>query len=303
MKQPDLLTQTINAITAAITERYRVDAAAPRSVVEELVRKSPDLMRVLTEAETLDAVRRTRPFKNVDKTARRRIYHQLRTYKRNTDALHEAIAALARSPRDATADQRALCDRICALHTSTRERLEDVDSFHAALLPHIRGAHTILDVGCGVHPLLFPFDHADLSSLEKYVAVDSDAVCVDAVRACARARALSLLTAVQWDLDTGWAPLQTAAGIGEFDVAFMFKLVPVIARQQRALLQTLAQTPAERWVVTVSTLSMTRRESIAKRELSVLRRFAALANRRLTAEFSVGEEAGAILEAERNPGV
>ena len=81
-----------------------------------------------------------------------------------------------------------------------------------------------------------------------------------------------------------------------FDLAFMLKLIPVIARQQRHLLTTLTAVPARRMLITATTEAMTRKQNIRKREERFLREFIELTGRGVQATFQVGSEFGFLLD-------
>jgi hypothetical protein len=195
----------------------------------------------------------------------------------------------ALGPQAAAAQRDAAALALVAAHKSTAERLPALDEFHRQLFAHVACPATVLDVGCGLYPLVFPFDGA-ASGVTRYVAVDRDPKAAAAVAAYARARGDGRVVAERWELQTGWDEVLGRSGLDGFDLALVLKMVPVIARQQRSLLTVLARTPATRWIVSGSRVSMTRRRSIERRERAVLHKFVASAGRRVEAEFVAGEE-------------
>ncbi len=52
---------------------------------------------------------------------------------------------------------RAICARIMAGHSSTRERLPLLDQFYATCLSGLPPLRSVLDLGCGLHPLSIPW--------------------------------------------------------------------------------------------------------------------------------------------------
>lgn len=92
------------------------------------------------------------------------------------------------------------------------------------------------------------------------------------------------------------SPYRREAWGERFDLALMLKLIPVIERQNPALLERLAAIPARRLLVTGSREAMTRREDISRRELASLRRFVLLTGRRVVARFDLPNEFGFFLE-------
>lgn len=290
------LDAAVNEIVSEIVADYRIDAAEARRLVEPELVGNPKLRAAVAAAPSPEKLRRTRAFRDAKKAAKRRVYQTLRQYKRaigQPRPLAELVAELAVAGGDA-ARREELTAAILASHASTRERLADRTEFDAGLLAMIGEPRTILDAGSGVYPLMFPFPAA--GALERYVAADRDPLCVEAIAAFGAARPEPRLTAVRWDLDQGWEPVRAAAAVERFEVAFLFKLVPVVERQDPDLLATLAATPAGRLVVTGSRRSLTKQRSIEHRERSSLRRFAALAGRPVGAELAIGDELVMLLE-------
>ncbi|MFC1722415.1 hypothetical protein ACFL0C_02065, partial [Patescibacteria group bacterium] len=82
----------------------------------------------------------------------------------------------------------------------------------------------------------------------------------------------------------------------EFDLAIMMKLVPVIARQQKELLNYLSHVPAKHILLTGSKESMVKKQSIEKREDAVLQRFIKLCGRNVIKRFEIENEFGYLIE-------
>ncbi|MCS7002872.1 MAG: hypothetical protein NZ518_08495 [Dehalococcoidia bacterium] len=233
-----------------------------------------------------DRLRATRAFRDAITSARKTLYYHLRRYHQPEIDTTALLARLA----DADPDERtAILRAVAATHVSARERLPTLDAFVAVCGRAAPAPKLVLDVGCGLQPLLAPLDTA-FRAVTRYVAVDRDGTAIAAVEAYARARADGRLQPVQWALEHGWRALAERTGVARYDLALILKVAPVIARQAPALLAVLAQTPADRWVVSGSAVAMTRRESIARRERAALRRFIAMAGRSVQYETTVGDE-------------
>ena len=299
-----MVREIVDELVDEITADYRIDAAAARRLVEPDVAGNLKLRAAVAAAPSLEKLRRTRAFRDARKAAKRRVYQTLRQYKSAVgqprplaelvDELAAAGSAPARRQELTAARREELTAAILASHASTRERLADRAAFDAGLLATIGEPRTILDAGSGVYPLMFPF--AAAGALERYVAAERDPLCVAAIAAYGAARPEPRLTAVRWDLEEGWEPIRAASGIDRFEVALLLKLVPVVERQQPHLLAALAATPAERLLVTGSRRSLTKQQSIERRERASLRRFAALAGRPVGAELAIGDELVMLLE-------
>lgn len=238
-------------------------------------------------------LRRTRAYRQARKDARKEVYYTLRRYKPSREEMASLSRALG-AARDEDERARRVAQVLDA-HSSTRERLADRDAFFAGLLPLIGEPRCILDVGCGVFPLMFPFEVPG-AGVKLYLAADRDPLVLAALEAFTVHRHAGCLKSRLWDLREGWSPLLDEGGVDEFDVAFLFKLVPVVARQERDLLAVLRETPARRLVLTGSRQSLTRPRGIEHRQRRVLRRFVETGGFVVTGEFRVASEVALVVE-------
>jgi hypothetical protein len=132
---------------------------------------------------------------------------------------------------------------------------------------------------------------------EIYVAVDKQPDVIETLRAFAPLVEPTRFMPVCDDIaNMNWHAYTDDAGVDMFDAAFMLKLIPVIARQQKHLLTRLAAIPARRILVTATTEAMTRKQNIRKREERFLREFIELTGRGVRATFQVGPEFGFLLD-------
>jgi hypothetical protein len=286
----------IKDLAASAASRYRITVGEAEDVIRNVFVKDTDLRSLVESGRLESKVSRTRAFKRAATNAKRRIYYRLRRYTLAAADQEAGITALvAKLQRAGSAkDAKEIALEIAKLHVSTRERLKHLDEFYRCLFSTIGAGKTILDVGCGMQPLLFPFEGLG-QAVERYVATDKDPTVIAAVDAYRKATGNDRLIPLRWDIRSGWASLSGSCGMTRFDVVFLFKLVPVLQRQDRSLLGDLLRTPADLWVVTGSKMSMTRRESIERRERRVLRGFCEMTHREIIAELDVGPEFGVVL--------
>lgn len=113
---------------------------------------------------------------------------------------------------------REACARIMAHHASTRERLPILGRFYRATLSELAPVRSVLDVGCGLHPLAIPW--MPLAQGASYFAVDMYADLVGflgefmaLVEVRGRAEALDVL-----------GPLPSE----EVELAFLLKTLPCL---------------------------------------------------------------------------
>lgn len=279
----------VAAVVTAATRQYRVDEPTATDWVRAVLAKDAAFRRAVEAASSGDQLLRTRAFKDAAAAAKKHVYYSLRKY-RPADAGGALEALRALPPGGPAAEREAAARAVAEGHRSTAERLPSLADFYTSLFAAVGSPRSVLDVGCGVQPVLFPFDGAG-ACVERYLATDKDSQAVDAVDAYSRARGDGRLAAVRADLAGGW-PREC----GEFDVALMLKLVGVVERQERELLGVLATAPARRWVVSGSRVAMAKNRDIEKRERAAVRRFVEQAGRRVTGEFTASEEFALVVE-------
>lgn len=280
----------VDDLVRATIKQYRIDAEKAEEILSSSLATNKRLRELAENENVVERIARTSVFKKAAATAKREVYFALRRYRQDESELASLIERLSNLPTTSSdAELTPLLHAICQSHASTRERQSHAAEFYEQLFEHLRDATSILDVGCGMQPLQFPFPQAP-KSLQRYVAFDTDTVSISAVQALAAHLRTTKLLAFEHDLGSGWDHCCTQGGADRFDVALMLKLVPVVHRRARASLAALAQVPAKKWVISGSKQSMTKRRDITRREESVIRSFLESAHRNVTAEFTVGEE-------------
>jgi hypothetical protein len=271
-----VISQLASELAEIIAKRYRIAVATARELVlEEWANDRALLQQAAQEADPV-RLARTRAYKQAADRAKTKIYYHLRRYRQDDPGLHDATERLRElAAAGASADDpRALAIRetVVASHVSTRERLDDLDVFWTALFALVPEPTSILDLGCGVMPLLHPFERPGHATRE-YLALDRDAVAVGLVEAWGTLVGNSRLRARRWSLEDGFADIAGPED-GRFALALALKLVPVVARQEREHLAILRDVPARRLLVTGAKQAMVKRRSIDRREERVLRSFA-----------------------------
>ena len=115
---------------------------------------------------------------------------------------------------------RDTCRAIMAHHASTYERLPELDRFYDLLLPDRERLGTVLDAGCGFHPLGLPF--MDLAPGARYIALD---VMADLVKFLNRCWPLLGVDGRAEVTDLARHPEALAE---QADVALLLKLLPTL---------------------------------------------------------------------------
>lgn len=268
--RPMSLDDVLDAEARAIESRYRVDREAALAALRKALRDAA--LAAAVEQEVARGSVRGAAVRKLAKEARRHVYHDLRRYTTDTAAQEqlskELEAAIGESRAEAV---DAIVGRLLETHASTRERLPSYDAFFALVRAVVGEPATVVDLGAGLHPLTCARSRR---CPDVYVAVERDEAATEIVRAFAPSITPSRLLVYREDVGTvDWGALTNAAGVREFELAYLLKLVPVLNRQQPEALGNVALVPARTLVITGSREALTRRQDISRREDRVLRRF------------------------------
>lgn len=142
--------------------------------------------------------------------------------------------------------------KLLRLHSSTAERISEAESFYKQIFSITQLPKTILDHGCGLNPLFYPW--MDFVSGASYFAYDIDVEEIDFLKAV---------------VDITKPKIKFSFNVGnvlfgdypEVDVVFMFKLLPVIEQQaQGATLEIIRRQKAKYIVVSFPLKTLSGRE-------------------------------------------
>ncbi|MEE2752854.1 MAG: hypothetical protein VX910_02640 [Candidatus Latescibacterota bacterium] len=288
MPSPLLPVELIDREVEAICERYKVTIEQAQEIVATCFGEKPDLVARIGDEHGRQDVTRWKDYRKVVKEVRKRVYYLLRRYHRDRDEeLHlrgELAACLAESDRSRISN---IVSALSRLHVSTRERSPYLDTFYTLLFAEIKVRERVLDVGCGFHPLTYPFGE----ETKRYIGVEKDFETYETLRVFAQvAEPTELVLMCGSFAEVASDPALTQSE--PFDVAFMFKLVPVISRAKPDSLEALAKIQADVLVVTASKEAMTRNEDVSRREDRILRAFVEMTGRSDISRFDVGNEFG-----------
>ncbi len=281
----DLMDQEIDAIC----RRYKISSVQAREMIDACFEKQPKLLDRIEQEQAAQDVTRWKDYRRTIKEVRKQVYYQLRRY--HADREEEARLREELGQRIASGSEsetRSIIDDLAGLHVSTRERAHHLADFHVRILLEIGEPRSILDIGCGYHPLTFPFPE----SLLRYVALEKDAETCETIEVFAPAALPTKLVTVCGSFTETDFPALLPQGELRFDVAFLFKLVPVIARSDPNALQALADLPVDTFVLTASMEAMTRTQDVSRREDRVLRTFIEQTGRTQVDRFEIGNELG-----------
>lgn len=185
-------------------------------------------------AEVVERVRRSSRYRDVDEVMLARLAAEELARSRTVDEavkrvkrrLHQAVGAFRGAPARAAGtpgDPDGLRDAALAAmrrHASTIERVPYLDRFHAGIWEHTGLPGSVLDLGCGLHPLSLPWMGIGDAP---YAALDVDGRALDAVRAFLE----------RWNQPHRVEPRDLVAdpATEPADVALLLKLVTTLDRQ------------------------------------------------------------------------
>jgi 16S rRNA (guanine(1405)-N(7))-methyltransferase len=161
---------------------------------------------------------RARTIDEAVKRVKRRLHQAVGAFRGGGARGLRAADTAARDARDA--DPRTAATKAMAQHASTRERLPYLGRFYGPIWDVTGRPTSVLDLGCGLHPLGLPWMGISATS---YVAIDVDGRVLETVSA--------FLTTVGQPYRAEARDLVAAPPVHRADVAFALKLVTTLDRQ------------------------------------------------------------------------
>ncbi|OGC56286.1 hypothetical protein A2976_04660 [candidate division WWE3 bacterium RIFCSPLOWO2_01_FULL_41_9] len=244
-----------------ITSKYKIE----QKQVEDLIRSKIDsfekLIEFINESDDLNKIYRLHDYKEYSKKIKKEIYYSLRRYERSDDNLPYR-------------------------HVSVTEREPFLDEFNRQLVEKTPGVVNILDIGGGMFPATFPFDK--FPGLENYVWVDKDKRSYEELKELNNPK----LTLFNESIGTHSWEDYLPQGVEEFDLALMVKLVSVVWRQERDLVDNLTKVPAKTILITAPKEAMTKKQPIYRREKKVLLNFIRLGDLKIVGDLDIENEFG-----------
>jgi hypothetical protein len=284
--------EVISTIVDKTLKKYKIDRDRAEQIVIDTMEKHPKFLRLLAGETELKKIFRTRFYDEVNQRARKQIYYELRQYSKNLELQEELIESLKEEishPGKNGYHYQDIIRQLAGTHISTIERLNSLDYFYSRLFEYIGEPPTIVDVGCGLHPLLFPFREKG-KNLRCYAALDKDKMSISALSVLAGIPGNNALLPLNWNIKEEWETVIDCIHEPQFHTAFLMKLIPVVFRNERSLIDILRRTPAETWVITGSKTSMTKHLDIERRERKIIYRFIEESGKKIKGEFSTEDE-------------
>ncbi|MGG4551381.1 hypothetical protein [Paenibacillus humicus] len=287
-----------------VTKRYKIDQSTLRDVFLDCVQKNIELAALIERENDIKKIKRTKIYSKFENSLKKKIYMDLRRYYQNKEEIEEKLSDLFEARSTTLTNKTMLTDdpldplqNLLLSHVSTKERIHDCDILYDTLSPYLDNTDNIIDIGCGIHPLLaYRQLKKELSSLRHYIAIDKDQTSIKIVNSFAELNNQQSLIAHKWDLAGGWNDLYKITGIKQYDFAFMMKLLPLLSKQNRELVSNLKQTPAKFILVTGSKTSLTKKINIEKRESAIINDFIQNVGWKKVHKINLSEEFGWIVQ-------
>jgi 16S rRNA (guanine(1405)-N(7))-methyltransferase len=126
----------------------------------------PDFVRHVGARE----LAKGRGWKEALKATKRKLHQVAGAYLDAGVHYDEWLGVLRAAHAEGAETFHAACIQVMKCHASTRERLLFLDEFYAPLLAGLPPVHSVLDIGCGLHPLALPW--MGLPAGVEYIALD-----------------------------------------------------------------------------------------------------------------------------------
>lgn len=276
------------AENAAMRRTYRATPDQADEALMTAIARRPALAAIFDDESVSDRdLARRRVFKDAVRDARKALYYQLRSYRRGDD---EPTAVNEIDLADPAA-VRTEALRLLAGHASTAERMDDYPDLLriiAEAAPDPIEDLTVVDVGCGIHPLaLLAFDAVRPA---RYVALDRDQRAIAVLQHFEPAYLPTLLDARVVDASSEELPRPEHPSMG-----IMLKYLTVAERTTAGAASTALELDVDRLVVTGNVESLAKRQRIAERERRQLRRLIDDSGREVIDTFDLPSEIGFVL--------
>ncbi|HEX6180699.1 MAG TPA: hypothetical protein VFZ47_05595, partial [Chitinophagaceae bacterium] len=233
----DKISQVADDLAAMFVKDYKCSLQEARDFFYNNIIKNRDVSSLIVTVASEKQLLKNATFKNFVKQHKKELYYRLRQYKGDSESRQELLEALRSTEVDPSELSRvSLLENLAKLHVSSQERFAENNLLYDHLAGLMDNVHCIVDAGCGVQPLFFPYDH--FPKIEKYLALDKDKESVGLMNAFKNTFSAQygwLLPRV-WNISEGWNTVGVEHSVKTFDLALLFKLVPVVKRTSPALL-------------------------------------------------------------------
>lgn len=170
-----------------------------------------------------EEIHKYKKLKQAVKAVKKRLHAMYGAY--FTNKCYKKVRAFLNDYLVGTPDEKELSKNILALHASSKERLDTVEEFYGYIFDKVKGINSLVDIGCGFNPFFLPW--IEVGEEIRYYATDISSDFVELINIFFEKRGMHP-DAYQLDIICS-VPQQEA------DVAFMFKIIPILEQQKPGL--------------------------------------------------------------------
>jgi len=174
------------------------------------------------------------------KAAKRKLHQVFASFIREDNIVKVQRLVETIPPRPDHDQMRSICCEVMGLHTSTCERMRNVEQLYPALFSAIGGPpRRIADLACGLHPFALPW--MGLSPGAAYVASDIDRRIVDALNTFFERSGISARAE--------WRDLLADRSRVSADLVFLMKALPGLEQQEKGGAERVLRRLDAEWVI------------------------------------------------------
>lgn len=264
-----------------IVKRYKISAEQAEQIFLDEAVKNKKFMENALEFSEKKNFDKWNEYKKLMKKTKKTIYYFLRQYKQEPEEkIQEKLMELKKALEKEKKLSKTipLHKELLSMHISSKERINSYEKFYEKIFSVTGIPESILDVSCG-----FNYFSVPLMKTEKlfYVGTEHKKEFVqrindyfDLIKKYSEIKGKGILFDLkERDFDSRNELLELN-NEKMFDIAFLFKLIPVMEREKKGLTQNLIDViPAEWIILSASKESMTKKEKISFRETAVINKF------------------------------
>lgn len=260
-----MLDRILTEQAVRICKTYKISLDEAKKQLAAKLTQNSKLTELIDNSTDLSKIHKNKEFKNILKQVKKDIYYSLRTYQRESEDIQDT-------------------------HTSTQERKLFITDFINQLDGYLQSATIILDIGGGL--FVTSFDLAKYNNIQEYIWLDKDAISYEKLKKYKEEKNIPSLKLFNHSIGQHPWEYYTKAPV---ELALMLKLIPVVARQEKDLLQVLASVPAKNILLTGSKEALVKKTDIQKREDTVIKQFINLTHKQIQTKLDIPNEFGYVI--------
>ncbi len=264
-----------------IVARYKISAEQAEQIFLDEAVKNKKFMKNVLEFSEKRNFEKWHEYKKLMKKTKKTIYYFLRQYKHEPEEkVKEKLIELKNAlEKEKKLEKTVLLHKeLLSMHISSKERINSYEKFYEKIFAVTGIPKTVLDVSCGFNYFSVPFMktkklfYVGTEHKKEFVKEIND--YFELIKNYSEIKGKGVLFDLkETDFDSR-NELLYLNNEKTFDVAFLFKLIPVMEREKKGVTQNLIDViPAEWIVLSASRESMTKKEKISFRETAAINKF------------------------------